>query len=62
VAGSIPHEVIGSFNLPNPFSRIMALVLTRPLKEMSTRNLLGMSGGRLARKTDNLTAVCNPIV
>jgi hypothetical protein len=45
------------FNLPNPSSHT-------PLTEMSTRNLLGGGGGkgRLARKADYLTAICEPIV
>jgi hypothetical protein len=41
VAGSIPDEVIKFFNLPNPSSRIMALVSTLPLTELSTRDILG---------------------
>jgi hypothetical protein len=61
VAGSIPDEVIGFFNGPNPPSRSMALWSTQPLTEMSTRNL---PGGKVmpARKADNLTAICEPIV
>jgi hypothetical protein len=39
----------------------MALVSTQPLTEMSTRNLPG-GKGRPARKADNLTAICEPIV
>jgi hypothetical protein len=39
VAGSIPDEVIGFFNWPNPSSRTMALGSTQFLTEMSTRNL-----------------------
>jgi hypothetical protein len=39
----------------------MVLVLTRRLTEMSTRNLPGVKG-RPARKADNLTAICEPIV
>jgi hypothetical protein len=35
----------------------MALVLTQSLTEMSTRNCPG-GKGRLARKADNLSAVC----
>jgi hypothetical protein len=35
--GSSPEEVNEFFNLPIPSSRIMALGLTQPLKEMSTR-------------------------
>jgi hypothetical protein len=40
VAGSIPNEVTG-----NPSSRIVALGLTQPLAEMSTRNLPGGKAG-----------------
>jgi hypothetical protein len=39
VADSISDEVIGLYNLPNPSSRTVALGVTRPLKERSTRNL-----------------------
>ena len=39
VAGSIPDGVIGIFNWNNPSGRTMALVLTQPLTEMSTRNI-----------------------
>jgi hypothetical protein len=58
--GSIPDEVIGFFNLPNPSSRTMALGSTQPLIEISTRNLPG-GKGRPARGADNLTATCEPI-
>jgi hypothetical protein len=34
---------------------------TQPLTEMSTRNIPG-GKGRPARKADNLTAICEPIV
>jgi hypothetical protein len=61
VASSIPDEVTGLFNLPNPSSRTMALRSTQPLTEMSTRKLPGGKGGP-ARKADNLTAVCEPII
>jgi hypothetical protein len=61
VAGSIPHEVIGFFNLPNPSSRNMALGSTQHLTEISTRNLPG-GKGRPARKADNLTAISEPIL
>jgi hypothetical protein len=39
----------------------MALELTQPLTEMGTKNL---PGGKewLARKVDNLTAICEPAV
>jgi hypothetical protein len=43
--------------LLNPF----IYVLTQPLARMSIRNLPGVKG-RLARKADNLTAICEPIV
>jgi hypothetical protein len=39
----------------------MALGSTLPLTEMSTRNL-PVRKGRPARKADNLTAICEPIV
>jgi hypothetical protein len=39
----------------------MTLGQTQPLTEMSTRNLPG-GKGRPARKADNLTAICEPIV
>jgi hypothetical protein len=39
----------------------MVLVSTQPLTETSTTNLTG-SKGRPARKADNLTAICEPIV
>jgi hypothetical protein len=61
VAGSIPDEVIGFFNWPNLSSRSVALVSTQPLTEMSTMNLLG-DKGLPARKADNLTAICEPII
>jgi hypothetical protein len=61
VAGSIPDEVIGFFNSPNPSSRTVALRSTQPLTEMSTTNLLG-GKGRPARGADNLAAICEPIV
>jgi hypothetical protein len=41
VAGSIPDGVIGIFHLHNPSGRTMALGLTQPLTEMSTRNISG---------------------
>jgi hypothetical protein len=59
--GSVPVDIIGSFNRPNPSSRIMALGSTQPLTEMNTRNLPG-GKGRPARNADNLTAICEPIV
>ena len=47
VAGSIPDGVTGIFRWHNPSGRTMALGLTQPLTEMSTRNIfLGDKGGR----------------
>jgi hypothetical protein len=60
-AGSIPDEVIGFFNWPNPYSRTMALESSQPLTEMKTRNL--PEGKRQPTSgADNLTAICEPIV
>jgi hypothetical protein len=39
----------------------MAMGSTQPLTEMSIRNLPG-GKARPARKADNLTAICEPIV
>jgi hypothetical protein len=39
VASSIPDGVIGIFHWHNPSGRTMALGLTQPLTEMSTRNI-----------------------
>ena len=39
VTGSIPDGVIGIFHWHNPSNRTMALGLTQPLKEMSTRRI-----------------------
>jgi hypothetical protein len=39
VAGSIPNGVTGIFHSHNPSGRTMALGLTQPLTEMSTRNI-----------------------
>jgi hypothetical protein len=56
-----PMRSLDIFSWPNPSSSTMALRSTQPLTEMSTRNLpLGI--GRPARKADNLTAICEPIV
>jgi hypothetical protein len=59
--GSIPDEAIGFFSWLNPSSCTVALGLTQPLTEMSTRNLPG-GKGRLLRKANNLTAVYEPTV
>jgi hypothetical protein len=61
VANSIPHEVIGFFNWPNPSSRTVALGSTQPLTEMNTR-YLPRGKERPACRAENLTAICEPIV
>jgi hypothetical protein len=40
----------------------MALGSIQPLVEMSTRNIPVVKGNRQARKADNLTAICEPII
>jgi hypothetical protein len=54
-------RLLDSFSWPNPFSCTIALGLTRPLTEISTGNILA-GKGRSARKTEYLTAICEPIV
>jgi hypothetical protein len=49
------------FNSSSASSRTMALGSTQPLTEISTGNLPG-GKGRPARMSDNLTAICEPIV
>jgi len=41
VAVLIPYGVIGIFHWHNPSGRTVALELTQPLTEMSTRNISG---------------------
>jgi hypothetical protein len=48
IVGSVPDEVIGIFNLPEPSSCNMALESSLPLTEMSTRNIT-LGGGRGCR-------------
>jgi hypothetical protein len=49
------------FNRLKLSSRTMALGSSQPLTEMSIKNIAG-GKGRPARKADNLTASCEPIV
>jgi len=46
VAASIPDGVTEIFHSHNPSGRTMALGLTQPLTEMSTRNISWGKGGR----------------
>jgi hypothetical protein len=57
VVGSIPDEVIGFFNWPNPSNRNMVLGLTQPITEMSTRNL-PEDKGQTVHTADSLTTIC----
>jgi hypothetical protein len=57
VAGSIPDEIIGLFNWPNPSSRTMALGSTQSQREMSTRNLPRVKGGRCVGLTTSPPSV-----
>jgi hypothetical protein len=61
VVGSIPDEVIGFFSWPNHSSRTTALRSTLLQTEISISNLPGGYGPK-ARKSDNLAAICEPIV
>jgi hypothetical protein len=54
---STPDEVIGFLNSPNPSSCTMFLGSTRPLTEISTRNLprgKGLTLSRLSKKCGSL--------
>jgi hypothetical protein len=51
----IPNGVIRLFRWHNPSGRTMALGLTQPLTEMSTRNI-SRGKRQLVRRADNLTA------
>jgi hypothetical protein len=61
VADLIPDEVIRNFSWPNSSSCTRTLGPTQPLTEISTRNL-PVGKGRLARKANNLTAICELII
>jgi hypothetical protein len=62
VAVSIPDEVIGFLsNLPNLSNRTTDLGFTQLLTEMGIGNHRGVKE-RPARKADNLTAICEPII
>jgi hypothetical protein len=55
--GSIPYEVTGFFNWPNPSSRTIVLGSTQPLTEMSTEIFLGVKSGRRVRLTTSPPSV-----
>jgi hypothetical protein len=60
-AGSIPDEVIGFFNWPNPSSHTTAAGVDSASNGNEYRESAG-GKGRPARKIDNLAAICEPIV
>jgi hypothetical protein len=47
----VPMTLLDFFDSPNTSSRTTALRSTRPLTEMSTKNLPGVKGGRRLRLT-----------
>jgi hypothetical protein len=55
-------RLLDFFNLPKSCSHTMALGPTQPLTEVSTRYFPVGGKGRPARKADNLTTTCEPIV
>ena len=58
--GSIPDGTIGIFNRLNPSGRTMALGLTQPLTEMTTRNIF-WEVRQPVLMADNLgTFMCRP--
>jgi hypothetical protein len=57
VVGSIPNEVFGFFNWPNPSSRTLALGSTQLLTEMSTMNFSRVKGGPRFRLTTSAPSV-----
>jgi hypothetical protein len=58
--GSVPGEVIGLINCPNPSTRTMALGLTQPLTEISITNFPG-GKRQLVHKADNHTTICEAV-
>jgi hypothetical protein len=57
IASYIPYDFNEHFNCPNPRSCTMVLSFTRPLKEVSTRNLSGVKGDRHKSLTVSLSLV-----
>jgi hypothetical protein len=63
----LPMRSLNFFNLLEPSSLSMALVLTDPLTEISTKNFPWVGGGevkrgRLVKLTTSPRSVCDPIV
>jgi hypothetical protein len=58
----VPMSSLNFLNLPNPSSHTMSLGSTRPLTEMSTRNLLAGKGRPNCKADDNFNTSCEPIV
>jgi hypothetical protein len=61
VAGSSPDKVIDVYNLRNIYSRKMTLGISQPITEIITRRSF-WGKAVLARKADNIPAICEPIV
>jgi hypothetical protein len=59
--GRLPVQVPDKVDFLNPSNRTMALGSTRPLTEWVPGIFLG-GKKRPARRADNLTAICEPIV
>jgi hypothetical protein len=58
VADSIPDEVIGFFNWPNPSSRIVALGSTHSNRNEYQESSWGIKSGRRVRLTTSSPSVC----
>jgi hypothetical protein len=61
-AGSIPEEIIVFFDWPNLSKHIMALGVDLVSNRNEYQEFSWGVKGRLARKVENLTAICEPIV
>jgi hypothetical protein len=59
--GLFPNQIIEISNWYNPSIHTVVLGSTQPLTEMSTMNIPA-GKGRPTHKTNNLTAICEPIV
>jgi hypothetical protein len=62
VAVSIPNEVTGSFDWPNPSNRTIGPGVDSAFNRNEDQESSWGGKGRPARKADNLTAICEPIV